>query len=34
MAAENSAAARLVSTFLQGKPFCFLAVEYYGTTDC
>lgn len=33
MAAENRDAARLVKSFIQGAPFCFLAVEYQAETD-
>ncbi len=33
MAAENRDAARLVKSFLQGDPFCFLAVEYQGESE-
>lgn len=33
MAAENRDAARLVKSFLQGEPFCFLAVEYQGESE-
>jgi FAD/FMN-containing dehydrogenase/Fe-S oxidoreductase len=33
MAATNPVAARLAATFIQGAPFCFLAVEYRGESE-
>lgn len=33
MACANPEYDRLQRTFLQGRPFCFLAVEYYGATE-
>ncbi len=33
MSAENRDAARLVKSFLQGSPFCILAVEYQGDSE-
>ena len=33
MSAGNRDAARLVQSFLQGSPFCILAVEYQGETE-